>query len=91
MLHISFKAACSSLVFSTLGTPSDGVISPTIAIKVRLYLKTNLKIKRVKCHLRFGQFCDFRPKLCFSTSGSKKFEILLFSSSSLTPSIFSLR
>ncbi|MFS7907325.1 hypothetical protein Hanom_Chr01g00069921 [Helianthus anomalus] len=26
--------------------------------------------------LRFGQFCDFCPKVCFSTSGSKRFEIL---------------
>ncbi|MFS8012042.1 hypothetical protein Hanom_Chr14g01316061 [Helianthus anomalus] len=38
--------------------------------------------------LRFGQFCDFRPKVCFSVSGSKRFEILPFSSGSLTPSIF---
>ncbi|MFS7923239.1 hypothetical protein Hanom_Chr03g00258321 [Helianthus anomalus] len=29
--------------------------------------------------LRFGQFCDFRPKVCFSTSGSKRLEILSFS------------
>ncbi|MFS8009552.1 hypothetical protein Hanom_Chr14g01286271 [Helianthus anomalus] len=38
--------------------------------------------------LRFGQFCDFHPKVCFSASGSKRFEILPFSSSSLIPSIF---
>ncbi|MFS8002014.1 hypothetical protein Hanom_Chr13g01197111 [Helianthus anomalus] len=38
--------------------------------------------------LRFGQFCDFRPKVCFSASGSKRFESLSVSSSSLTPSIF---
>ncbi|KAF5787955.1 hypothetical protein HanXRQr2_Chr10g0458661 [Helianthus annuus] len=55
--------------------------------------------------LRCGQFCDFRPKVCFSASGSKvkchfrpkglfsriwiqRFEILPFSSSSLTPSSF---
>ncbi|MFS7957753.1 hypothetical protein Hanom_Chr07g00670131 [Helianthus anomalus] len=38
--------------------------------------------------LRFGQFCDFRLKVCFSASGSKRFEILPFSSGSLTPSIF---
>ncbi|MFS8017305.1 hypothetical protein Hanom_Chr15g01378821 [Helianthus anomalus] len=38
--------------------------------------------------LRFGQFCDFRPKVYFSPSGSKRFEILTFSSGSLTPSIF---
>ncbi|MFS7991032.1 hypothetical protein Hanom_Chr12g01066031 [Helianthus anomalus] len=38
--------------------------------------------------LRFGQLCDFRPKVCFSASGSKRFEILPFSSGSLTPSIF---
>ncbi|MFS7912642.1 hypothetical protein Hanom_Chr02g00132311 [Helianthus anomalus] len=25
--------------------------------------------------LMFGQFCDFRPKVCFSASGSKRFEI----------------
>lgn len=36
-LHISVKAACSRLLFSALGTPSDGVISPTIAIKVQNY------------------------------------------------------
>ncbi|MFS8030215.1 hypothetical protein Hanom_Chr17g01531431 [Helianthus anomalus] len=35
--------------------------------------------------LRFDHFCDFRPKVCFSASGSKRFEILSFSSSSLTP------
>ncbi|MFS7924042.1 hypothetical protein Hanom_Chr03g00267901 [Helianthus anomalus] len=40
--------------------------------------------------LRLGQFCDFRPKVCFSASGSKRFEILLFSSGSLTPSVFSI-
>ncbi|MFS7889392.1 hypothetical protein Hanom_Chr00s000004g01606491 [Helianthus anomalus] len=30
--------------------------------------------------LRFGKFCDFRPKVCFSASafGSKRFEILPF-------------
>ncbi|MFS7916158.1 hypothetical protein Hanom_Chr02g00173821 [Helianthus anomalus] len=39
--------------------------------------------------LRFGQFCEFRPKVSFSASGSKKFEILPLSSDSLTPSIFS--
>ncbi|MFS7901609.1 hypothetical protein Hanom_Chr01g00001711 [Helianthus anomalus] len=37
--------------------------------------------------LRFDQFCDFRPKVCFFTSESKRFEILPFSSGSLTPSI----
>ncbi|MFS8031045.1 hypothetical protein Hanom_Chr17g01541141 [Helianthus anomalus] len=26
--------------------------------------------------LRFGQFCDFRPKVCFFASGSKRFENL---------------
>ncbi|MFS7963654.1 hypothetical protein Hanom_Chr08g00740901 [Helianthus anomalus] len=35
--------------------------------------------------LRFGHFC---PKVYFSVSGSKRFEILPFSSDSLTPSIF---
>ncbi|MFS7934188.1 hypothetical protein Hanom_Chr05g00388651 [Helianthus anomalus] len=40
---------------------------------------------------KFGQFCDFRPKVCFSAFGSKRFEILPFSSSSLTPSIFLVR
>ncbi|MFS7906827.1 hypothetical protein Hanom_Chr01g00063801 [Helianthus anomalus] len=38
--------------------------------------------------LRFGQFCDFNPKVCFSASRSKSFEILPFSSGSSTPSIF---
>ncbi|MFS7973298.1 hypothetical protein Hanom_Chr09g00854981 [Helianthus anomalus] len=40
--------------------------------------------------LRFGQFCDcdFRPNVCFSAYGSKRFEILSFSAGSLTPSIF---
>ncbi|MFS7940929.1 hypothetical protein Hanom_Chr05g00470101 [Helianthus anomalus] len=38
---------------------------------------------------RFGRFCNFRPKVCFSTSRSKRFEILAFSSGLLTPSIFS--
>ncbi|MFS8000153.1 hypothetical protein Hanom_Chr12g01175011 [Helianthus anomalus] len=39
--------------------------------------------------LRFGQFCDFRPKVCFPASGSKRFQILSFSFSSLTLSHFS--
>ncbi|MFS7895556.1 hypothetical protein Hanom_Chr00s003024g01708021 [Helianthus anomalus] len=39
--------------------------------------------------LRFGLFCDFHPKVCFSASESKRFEILSFSSGSFTPSIFS--
>ncbi|KAF5762808.1 hypothetical protein HanXRQr2_Chr15g0673051 [Helianthus annuus] len=38
--------------------------------------------------LRFGQFCDFRPKVCFFASRSKRLEILPFSSVSLTPSIY---
>ncbi|MFS7918600.1 hypothetical protein Hanom_Chr03g00203061 [Helianthus anomalus] len=38
--------------------------------------------------MRFGRFCGFRPKVCFSTSGYKRFKILPFSSGSLTPSIF---
>ncbi|KAJ0856471.1 hypothetical protein HanRHA438_Chr13g0578811 [Helianthus annuus] len=38
--------------------------------------------------LRFGYFCDFRPKVWFSTSGSKRFKILPFSSDTLTSSIF---
>ncbi|MFS7941928.1 hypothetical protein Hanom_Chr06g00482061 [Helianthus anomalus] len=41
--------------------------------------------------LRFVQFCHCCPKVCFSASGSKRFEILPFSSSSLTPSIFSIK
>ncbi|MFS7956277.1 hypothetical protein Hanom_Chr07g00652691 [Helianthus anomalus] len=27
---------------------------------------------------RFGQFCNFRPKICFSASRSKRFIILPF-------------
>ncbi|MFS7924342.1 hypothetical protein Hanom_Chr03g00271451 [Helianthus anomalus] len=38
--------------------------------------------------LRFGHFYDFRPKVCFFASRSKRFDIMLFSSDSLTPSIF---
>ncbi|KAJ0751983.1 putative formin, FH2 domain-containing protein [Helianthus annuus] len=38
--------------------------------------------------LRFGQFCDFRAKVCFFVSGSKRFKIMPFSSCSLSPSIF---
>ncbi|MFS7916386.1 hypothetical protein Hanom_Chr02g00176531 [Helianthus anomalus] len=30
--------------------------------------------------LRFGQFCNFRPKVCFSALESKRFDILPFSS-----------
>ncbi|MFS7942647.1 putative malate dehydrogenase (decarboxylating) [Helianthus anomalus] len=61
-------------------------------IQVSTYLSCSVFIpERIKCHfrpLRFDQFCDFRLKVCFSASGSKRFEILPFSSSSLTPSIF---
>ncbi|MFS7942634.1 hypothetical protein Hanom_Chr06g00490641 [Helianthus anomalus] len=38
--------------------------------------------------LRFGQFCDFRPKVCFSASRSKRFESSQFHMAPLTPSIF---
>lgn len=37
--HISFKASRSRLLFSSLGTPSEGVISPTIAVKQKIHLK----------------------------------------------------
>ncbi|MFS7916635.1 hypothetical protein Hanom_Chr03g00179631 [Helianthus anomalus] len=39
--------------------------------------------------LRFGQFCDFRPMVCISASGPKRFKILPFSSG--TPYIFLLK
>ncbi|MFS8025673.1 hypothetical protein Hanom_Chr16g01477871 [Helianthus anomalus] len=39
----------------------------------------------------FGEFCDFRPKVCFFASGSERFKILPFSSGSLTPFIFSAK
>ncbi|MFS7943499.1 hypothetical protein Hanom_Chr06g00500971 [Helianthus anomalus] len=47
--------------------------------------KRNMKVRfdifnRVKCH--------FRPKVCFSATGSKRYEILPFSSGALTPFIF---
>ncbi|MFS7943675.1 putative tryptophan--tRNA ligase [Helianthus anomalus] len=43
-----------------------------------------IRSKMLFSSLRYGQFCDFRPKVCFSASGSKRFEILPFSSGSLT-------
>lgn len=46
--HISFKASLSLLLFSSLGTPSDGVISPTIAIKVQIGKSTQEKMHTVK-------------------------------------------
>ncbi|MFS7943994.1 hypothetical protein Hanom_Chr06g00506771 [Helianthus anomalus] len=33
--------------------------------------------------LRFSQFCDFRPKVCFSASEFKRFEIFSSSSNSV--------
>ncbi|MFS7939632.1 hypothetical protein Hanom_Chr05g00454111 [Helianthus anomalus] len=36
------------------------------------------KSKMTFSSLRFVQFCDFHPKVCFSTTGFKKFEILPF-------------
>ncbi|KAJ0515758.1 putative ABC-type sulfate transporter [Helianthus annuus] len=53
-----------------------------------LFQLNNNKSKMPFSSLRFAQFCDFRPKVCFSASGSKRFEILPFSSGLLTPSIF---
>ncbi|MFS7962269.1 hypothetical protein Hanom_Chr08g00724661 [Helianthus anomalus] len=35
--------------------------------------------------LRFGQSCDFHPKVCFSASISKRIEILPFSFGLFTP------
>ncbi|MFS7935321.1 hypothetical protein Hanom_Chr05g00402101 [Helianthus anomalus] len=70
----------------------------------RLLFEANMMFAAmaVKCHflhrikkskmpflsLRFGQFCDFCPKVCFFTPGSKRFKILPFLSDSLIPSIF---
>ncbi|MFS7921889.1 hypothetical protein Hanom_Chr03g00242231 [Helianthus anomalus] len=34
-----------------------------------------IKSKMPFSSLSFGQFCDFRPKVCFSASESKRFEI----------------
>ncbi|MFS7946656.1 hypothetical protein Hanom_Chr06g00538921 [Helianthus anomalus] len=51
-------------------------------------LDNYVKKKMSFSSMRFGQFCDFLPKVCYSTSGSKRYVILPFSSSSLTPSIF---
>ncbi|MFS7974943.1 hypothetical protein Hanom_Chr10g00874711 [Helianthus anomalus] len=51
----------------------------------------NLKKKKSKMPFsspRFNQFCDFRPKVCYSASGSKRFKILPFTSGSLNSSIF---
>ncbi|MFS8025474.1 hypothetical protein Hanom_Chr16g01475381 [Helianthus anomalus] len=48
------------------------------------YLKSKMRLSS----MRYGQFCDFRPKVCFSTFVTKGFEILPFSSDSLTPFIF---
>ncbi|MFS7943747.1 putative molybdenum cofactor sulfurtransferase [Helianthus anomalus] len=56
-----------------------------------LYKKYRSLLLLEKSHfrpLRFGQFCNFHPKVCFSASGSKRFEILPFSSGFLTLSIF---
>ncbi|MFS8016597.1 putative formin, FH2 domain-containing protein [Helianthus anomalus] len=47
--------------------------------------------------LRFGQFYDFRPKLCFFVSGSKRFKIMPFFhpffsvKSGVSPSFFNLK
>ncbi|MFS7976019.1 hypothetical protein Hanom_Chr10g00887581 [Helianthus anomalus] len=54
---------------------------PVIALSVNFKRNKRIDINiRVKCH--------FRPKICISASGSKRFEILPFSVGSLTPSIF---
>ncbi|MFS8032238.1 hypothetical protein Hanom_Chr17g01555231 [Helianthus anomalus] len=53
-----------------------------------------INIHYVKRHfrpLRFHQLCNFHPKVCFPTYGSKRFEILPLSSGPLTPSIFSVK
>ncbi|MFS8032697.1 putative transcription factor NAM family [Helianthus anomalus] len=52
-------------------------------LSMRLGLKEMTSCSKMSClSPRFGQFYDFRPEVCFSASGSKRFEILLFSSSS---------
>ncbi|MFS8005264.1 hypothetical protein Hanom_Chr13g01235331 [Helianthus anomalus] len=35
--------------------------------------------------MRFSRFCNFRPKVCFSAPGFKRFKISPFSPNSLTP------
>ncbi|KAJ0946374.1 hypothetical protein HanRHA438_Chr01g0003271 [Helianthus annuus] len=51
--------------------------SATVSLCVCVYLYMSKMPFR---SVRFDQFCEFRPKVCFSTSGSKRFEILPFSS-----------
>ncbi|KAM0057068.1 putative demethylmenaquinone methyltransferase transcription factor C2H2 family [Helianthus debilis subsp. tardiflorus] len=64
--------------------------SPSNAVCYLLPFRLNFIIfcKMPFPSLRFVQFCEFRPKVCFTASGSKRFEILSFSSGSLTLSIF---
>ncbi|MFS8003773.1 hypothetical protein Hanom_Chr13g01217861 [Helianthus anomalus] len=47
--------------------------------------RNKIKSKMPFSSLRFGQFCNFHPKICFSAYGSKRFKILSFSSGTLTP------
>ncbi|MFS7920395.1 hypothetical protein Hanom_Chr03g00224371 [Helianthus anomalus] len=51
------------------------------------YKKPYTHLESKDSSLRFGQFCNFHRKVCFSAS-SERFQILPISSGSLTPSIF---
>ncbi|MFS7909662.1 hypothetical protein Hanom_Chr02g00097251 [Helianthus anomalus] len=55
------------------------------------YIKASRRVFKGKVPFstpRLGQFCNFRPKVCFSAPGSKRFKVVSFSSGSLTPSTF---
>ncbi|MFS7935352.1 hypothetical protein Hanom_Chr05g00402421 [Helianthus anomalus] len=78
---VSWRGSIRRLLFEA------NVMFAAMAVKCH-FLHCIKKSKMPFSSLRFGHFCNFCPKVCFFTSGSKRFEILPFSSGSLIPSIF---
>ncbi|MFS7972490.1 hypothetical protein Hanom_Chr09g00845431 [Helianthus anomalus] len=52
-------------------------LQKVITLKVRTIKHFNVKMPFL--FMRYGHFCDFYPNVCFSASGSKRFEIMSFS------------
>ncbi|MFS7971987.1 hypothetical protein Hanom_Chr09g00839301 [Helianthus anomalus] len=89
---LSSSTMKSDVVSPVKATSGDVVVyNSSPADVVMCQLDINYLVKCTFSFLRFGQFYDFRPKVCFSASGSKRFKILPFSSGSLTQSIFPVK
>ncbi|KAJ0913940.1 putative mitochondrial carrier domain protein [Helianthus annuus] len=72
-----------TVCYEGFGALYKGLVPNSVKVNIRVFFSFFFVFffsKMPFSSLRFGQFCDFCPKVCFSASGSKRFEILPFSS-----------